>query len=81
MVHDASKKAVDKIVKALDILVFSPSIAARALSNAPGPIQHRLWLTMKVLIKLWAVDARGRTYEPHYKEIYDWAERIDNGND
>jgi hypothetical protein len=79
-IHDSSKKAGAKIAAALDVLSFSPTIAASVLASAPGPVQHRLWLTVKALIHLWAIDAKARTYDPDNKEIHDWAERHDDGN-
>jgi hypothetical protein len=78
--HASSKKVAEKIVKALDVLVYSPPIAASILAKAPGPIQHRLWLTIKVLIELWAIDAKNRTYDPQYKEIHEWAEKMEKRN-
>jgi hypothetical protein len=77
-IHANSKKVADKIVKALDVLSFSPAIAAQVLASAPGPVQHRLWLTVKALIHLWAIDAKHRTYDPEYQQIHDWAERADD---
>lgn len=80
-IHKNSKKAAAKILAALDVLSFSPAVAAQVLASAPGPVQHRLWLTVKALIHLWAIDAKNRTYDPNYKEINDWAREADNGND
>jgi len=79
-IHESSKKAGAKIVAALDVLSFSPAISANVLSQAPGPIQHRLWLVVKALIHAWAIDAKARTYDPEYKEGYDWAKEHDDGN-
>jgi hypothetical protein len=79
-VHDSSKKAGAKILAALDVLTFSPAIAAQVLASAPGPVQHRLWLVVKALIHVWAIDAKARTYDTEYTEIYKWAEKHD-GND
>lgn len=79
-IHDSSKKAGAKIIAAIDVLSLSPTIVASVLASAPGPVQHRLWLTVKALIHLWAVDAKARTYDPANKEIHDWAERHDDGN-
>jgi hypothetical protein len=76
-VHKNSKKAAAKILAALDVLSFSPAIAAQVLHSAPGPVQHRLWLTVKALIHLWAIDAKYRQYEEEYQQIYDWAERVE----
>lgn len=75
--YKSSKKAAAKIVAAFDVISFSPAIAAQVLNNAPGPVQHRLWLTIKALIHLWAIDAKHRQYDPDYQEIHDWAERVD----
>jgi hypothetical protein len=80
-VNKNSKKAAAKILAALDVLSLSPAIMAQVLHSAPGPVQHRLWLTVKALIHLWAIDAKHRTYDPQYKEINDWARKADNGND
>ena len=79
-IHKNSKKAAAKILSALDVLSFSPAIAAQVLSSAPGPIQHRLWLTVKALIHLWAIDGRNRTFDSQYKEIYEWAEEWERRN-
>jgi hypothetical protein len=78
--HKSSKKAAAKVLAALDVLTFSPAIAASVLASASGPIQHRLYLTVKALIHAWAIDAKARTYDPANKEIYDWAKEHDNGN-
>jgi hypothetical protein len=76
-IHKNSKKAAAKILAALDALSFSPAIAAQVLASAPGPVQHRLWLTVKALIHLWAIDAKNRQYQEDYQQMYDWAERVE----
>lgn len=75
-----SEKIAQGIIKLLDTLVYSPTTVARIISQSPGPIQHRVWLTVKSLIHHWSVDAKHRTYDPEYKEIHDWAERHDDEN-
>lgn len=77
-VHKASTKAAQTIVKALDVLTYSPTLVAQILTSAPGPIQHRLYLTIRAVIKMWAIDAKARTFDPEYREIYQWARETDN---
>jgi hypothetical protein len=79
-VRTVSQKVAKDIIKALNVLTYSPAIAAQVLTSAPGPIQHRLYLTIKAVIRVWAIEGRGRTYDPQYKEIYDWAKEIDRGD-
>lgn len=80
-IRKVSKKVGEDIVKALNVLTYSPATVAQVLTSAPGPIQHRLYLTIRAVIRLWSIDAKHRTYDPEYKEIYDWAKEVDNGND
>jgi hypothetical protein len=75
MTQDKSEKIAQRIIAALDTLTYSPVVAARVLASAPGPIQHRLWLTVKALIQLWEIEARYGTFDPKNEEIYRWAER------
>lgn len=77
-IHKISTKVAEDIVKALNVLTYSPAIAARILTNAPGPIQHRLYLTIRAVIKMWAIDYRNRTYHSDYRDMYSWAERHDD---
>jgi hypothetical protein len=80
-VHKASSKAAQGVIKALDVLTYSPTLVAQILTSAPGPIQHRLYLTIRAVIKMWAIDAKGRTFDPEYREIYNWAKGVDNDRD
>jgi len=72
-----SIKAAKAIVKALDVLTFSPGQVAETLTQAPPAIQHRLYLVIRAVIKLWAIDARNRVYPPENAELYKWAKEHD----
>lgn len=75
-----SEKIGKGIVSLLDSLIYSPTTVARVIAQSPGPIQHRMWVTIKVLIRIWAIEGKMRTYDPEYKEIHDWAERHNDDN-
>lgn len=79
-VHKNSKAAAAKFLAAIDVLSFSPYIFAQAVTNAPGPIQRRVWLTIRALIHLWTIDAKARADEPENQDMYRWAERHYDGN-
>jgi hypothetical protein len=79
-IRTGSKKAANAIIKALDVLTYSPAIAAQTLTKASGPIQHRLYLTIRAIIRLWAIDARHGTYDKDFSELYKWAREHDEDN-
>ncbi len=78
-IRTTSQKVAKDIVKALNVLTYSPQIAAAVLTNAPGAIQHRLYLTIRAVIRLWAIDYRNKTYDPQNEEIHKWAGEVENG--
>lgn len=77
--YEESERSGRKILDLLSNIMLSPTMVAKVLANANGPMRIRVWQVVKAIIVMWEIDIKHEQVSAEHREIYEWVKGLNNG--